>query len=366
MRSGWLSRLHGWISILPCCSGARHSSCRMWLGALQRLSSLPHPIANSTFRRFFRASSCHQSNSSPLASPPPSLFASPPSTVRYAAPMSVVPMAGKGRGVIATQPIARGDTVLVEQPIASLLVSAVPLVRPFVNTEQPHCSYCLAQLPTGTSHLCSSCSGCDAVYCNDEHKRLHSLSHHDIMCGYFPPSSTPSLLDIDPVLPVPVKFPIMASHLLASTLIQMLLPAAPTASPRLWDDLGRLCHVELDSALLTVDYHSVIEHLSLSLQRHPLLNNTKLDVPTLSALLPLSLYSRLVALLHLNCHSIYSSPDAHSTLATALFVQGAFFNHSCSPNVELQQPLREAEAGSGGQQRRACGCVVGESRCWCG
>ena len=158
----------------------------------------------------------------------------------------------------------------------------------------------------------------------------------------------------------------MASQLLTTTLIQMLLPAAtaPTSagpssaapSPSLWNDIGRLCHVELDSALLTADYRHIIEHLGRSLHRHPQLTNTKLDAATLSALLPLSLYSRLVALLHLNCHSVYSSPHAHTPLATALFVHGSFFNHSCSPNVELQQPLRQVPAeadaatdGSGGR-----------------
>lgn len=284
--------------------------------------------------------------------------------------MSVETIAGKGRGLMATQPIAAGDAVLIEQPTASLLVSAVPLIRNYIQTELPHCSYCLAQLPVSDGqHAVSECSDCDAVYCSDEHKRLHSLSHHSLTCGYYPPSSAPStaLLDIEPAPPVPAKFPIMASQLLARTLVQMLLPAAPSSPPRLWDDIGRLCHVELESALLTADYQHTIQHLSSSIHRHPQLANTKLDAATLSTLLPLPLYSRLVAVLHLNCHSLYSSSSAHSPLATALFVQGALFNHSCSPNVQLQQPLREAEEGSGGGRvgvwLASRGIVAGEELC---
>ena len=268
--------------------------------------------------------------------------------------MSVVQVAGKGRGLTATRPIAAGDTVLIEQPIASLLVSAVPVVRQHVHAEPPHCSYCLAQLPTDVSHASSQCSECDAEYCSDEHRHLHASIHHSVTCGYYPPSSAPSLLDIEPVPPVPAKFPIIASHLLTTTLIQTLLPAVPASAdnsspsrPRLWDDIGRLCHVELDSALLTSDYQHIIQHLSRNLHRHPQLASTKLDTAALSALLPLSLYSRLVALLHLNCHSLFASPTAHSPLATALFVHGSFFNHDCSPNVELQHPLREAESRGG-------------------
>ena len=264
--------------------------------------------------------------------------------------MAVVPIAGKGRGLIATQQIAAGDTVLVEQPIASLLVSAVPLIRNYVDIDQPHCSHCLAQLPVCPSPAVSACGECDAVYCSDEHKRLHSLSHHSITCGYYPPSAAPSLLlETEPVPPVPAKFPIMASQLLSTTLVQMLLPAShssaasPPSRPRLWDDIGRLCHAELDSALLTNDYQHLIQHVSHSLHRHPQLATTTLDTATLSSLLPLSLYARLVALLHLNCFSVYTSTAARSPFATALFVHGALLNHSCSPNVELQQPLRQAE-----------------------
>ena len=141
----------------------------------------------------------------------------------------------------------------------------------------------------------------------------------------------------------------MASHLLTTTLLQMLVPAqsssaAAPSRPPLWDDIGRLCHAQLDSALLSVDYQHLLDHLSRSLSRHPQLASTTLDTATLSALLPLPLYARLVALLHLNCHSVFAAASDASPLATALFVHGSLFNHSCAPNVELQQPLYPSDA----------------------
>ena len=198
------------------------------------------------------------------------------------------------------------------------------------------------------------------MYCSEEHRRLHSVASHSVTCGHVPPSSIPSLIDDTPP-PVPLKFPLMASHILAATLIQQLTrassapppsspPSPPSSSsspPPLWSDLGRLCYAELDPLALGDDYESLIAHLHSHLHRHPSLSSTSLTLPQLRALLPPALHLRTLALLHLNAHSVHPTPLPlpSSPIATALFPYAASFNHDCEPNVQLDYPLQEGEGG---------------------
>ena len=242
--------------------------------------------------------------------------------------------------------------MLEEEPVCTLLHSSLPTGRP---TQQPHCAHCLAPVSAGPA-ASVSCEGCDARYCSEDHRRLHDAAFHSVLCSYVPPSCLPSALD-DNVTPAPLlKFPIMAAAVLTQTLIQMLTPAVTATGqqsaslpslPPLWSDIGRLAHAELDETTLAADHADLLSHLLLHHHRHPVLRSCSLSLPALAALLPLPLYSRTVGLLHLNCHSLYASPDASTPLATALFAQAALFNHSCSPNLALQQPLQQAEMADG-------------------
>ena len=298
------------------------------------------------------------SSSSPIT--PPSWL---PSTVRFSLPISVVPIPGKGRGAIARQRINKGSTVLIEEPACSLLLSSLPL--PLPPTPRAHCSYCLAPLDDERSanpHPLpppTHCSGCGAAYCSAEHQRLHALASHSITCGHIPPSSHPPPLTQDTTPPpLPLKFPLMAADLLATTLIQTLTPSlSPSPSsplPLLWMDLGPLCHAELDPLTFTPDYAALLSHLHSHLHLHPSLTSTHLTPSQLSALLPPSLHLRALALLHLNCHSVHPTPLPLPSppFATALFPYAATFNHHCHPNLALTYPLQTSGAGGTGGGKR--------------
>ena len=242
--------------------------------------------------------------------------------------------------------------MLVEEPVCSLLHSSLPTSRPTQSRQEPHCAQCLAALSAVPASSVFACGSCDGRYCSEAHRRLHEAAFHSVLCGYVAPSCLPSALD-DDVTPAPLlKFPIMAAQLLTQTLIQMLTPTAAAASqqpavPALWSDIGRLTHAELDEATLAADHADLLSHLLQHYHRHPALRRCSLSLPSLAALLPLPLYSRTVGLLHLNCHSLYSAPDSSSPLASALFTQASLLNHSCSPNLALQQPLQQADRADG-------------------
>ena len=307
----------------------------------------PSPVGQVLYNHKLVLSHPSSSSSSPVPSTSSSWL---PSTVRFSLPISIELVPGKGRGAIARQRIDKGATVLIEEPACSFLLSSLPLPIP---TPRFHCSYCLAPLEDSSAEqqpppAPTRCDGCDAAYCSAEHQRLHALASHSITCGHTPPSSVPLLTPDDNPIPLPLKFPFMAAELLATTLLQMLTPRASDSSstssfPPIWQDLGPLCHAELDPLPFTADHTALLSHLLSHLHLHPSLSSTQLTPTQLSALLPPSLHLRALALLHLNCHSVHPTPLPlpSSPFATALFPFAATFNHDCQPNLALTYPLQQ-------------------------
>jgi len=95
-----------------------------------------------------------------------------------------------------------------------------------------------------------------------------------------------------------------------------------------------LCHVEVDSDHFVDAHHEQLEVIA-----------AELGLPgreQAEMLVPLALFARILAVLHMNVMSVFNEPLTQTTSipeASILPFLGSFFNHDCEPNASLIHPL---------------------------
>jgi len=104
---------------------------------------------------------------------------------------------------------------------------------------------------------------------------------------------------------------------------------------KLWPTLNQLAFANVHTEHVENDYKTFVDFITPRCQTAHRLSRA--DVMTL---LPLQLYARLTGVLHINVFSAFDSPiPSAKQVASVLFAEASFFNHSCQPNVELIHPL---------------------------
>ena len=109
-------------------------------------------------------------------------------------------------------------------------------------------------------------------------------------------------------------------------------PATPWA-------ILELCHVEMPA--------ETINHLREPHQKALAMVSEELKLSSAEQaemLVPLALFARIMAVLHMNVMSVFSEPLSSPTAiprASILPFLGSFFNHDCEPNASLKHPLDE-------------------------
>eukprot|EP00937_MAST-01D_sp_MAST-1D-sp2_P004270 g4270.t1 len=256
---------------------------------------------------------------------------------RGAAAIQEVPE-GKGRGVVAKQRIGAGALVLTEAPVANHRGQVAGV-----------CDHCLKRLvPGAAQHEHGGLRFCSAR-CKDRARR----SYGRVL------AQGPA----DAALPLEaycreqrLKFPLLALRMAAASL------CAREGFDAYWRRVGRLCFA-------TVEMHGADGIPAAWHEEHALLRGAL--APCLSGdvdglfehALGIAWYARLVGRLHLNTFRVYGHTDAgagggggvtaaalsggagleqagasFAARGTGLYLRGAMFNHSCTPNVEVSYP----------------------------
>jgi hypothetical protein len=121
------------------------------------------------------------------------------------------------------------------------------------------------------------------------------------------------------------------SHMGAGLMAQTLL-GDHTA---LWAKLGQICHATIpaDHTQLADDYADLVK----SLASNPELA-VKYTEEKLRAEVPVEVYARIIGILHLNAFSVSTAEEGMSVGdSSALFHHASFANHSCDPNVAMDE-----------------------------
>lgn len=217
---------------------------------------------------------------------------------------------GKGRGLVASQPLKAGQIILTESPL--ILYSASPLFSPHSSSSFTYCHHCFRILPSHTHNIsCPSCS--NYFFCSQKCLSLALKSSHStyactaLMSLLKHPSST--LLQQHPLeRQVQARF-IVAAH--------NLFLHSPSQLHTLLSLHGTLDDTILDAAKFL---HSLISPL------FPSHNQLSVD-----------LISQLLAKDRLNSFCLMDpyTPDGpqRSIKAYAIYPTATFFNHDCVPNA---------------------------------
>lgn len=236
--------------------------------------------------------------------------------------------ASKGRALVATKSLPPKQMLFRER---ALVVSAVGSA----------CSNCLR---SSVYH----CGSCASKYCSFECK-TDAWKTHSLVCGL---SFSDSGADKQQR-----NFPLMAARLLTQHLLEVAAPASKQPnSALLWSRLGTLCHANIAAAAVADDFERFVAFLHNSLE-HPSSATPKVfdklpSIAQLKEILPLEMFARAVGVLHLNTFSVLrpatkpqSATAAFEKVGSALFETASFFNHSCSPNVELATDFEHEDDG---------------------
>ena len=216
--------------------------------------------------------------------------------------VSVRQLPHRGRGVIATRPIRRGEALIDTVPMAAVLKSSSP---------------------SSTDRLCSSC------FTPIEDSRVMSLERQCTdSCAHEHERGGGALLDRVDLSPLHAlhreqsrKFPLIIGMLLSSLLAEIKQSGKV---PESWAPL-ELCYAELhDEAAPQVEAE---HHALLTAFAAAGLANEQ----TLQLFMPLSRYKRLLGAAQLNAFELTLSHGA--SVSALLPGVASCFNHSCSPNV---------------------------------
>ena len=263
----------------PGAAGATRACTRLTVGGLRRTRQLD----TQRRRRRRQRTLC-------TAPPPPAAAA----LVQAPVPMRVAHLPGRGRGLVATRAIARGEVVLEEAPLASVPATARPDAAPW------------AALGPG-----------------------------------------PAALDSEWAAMRGQQFPRLCLRV-----VNLLL-----ARPALWhDQLRHLCFPTMDDGgwpeEWAADFHRARDALHTAAAAADAAGNgtatgaegrpglaLSAAVEQFDAMFAPEVWGTLMGMAHLNSFRLHcptvEDPAAEST---CLFVQASFFNHDCHPSVEVLAP----------------------------
>ncbi|MED6179493.1 hypothetical protein PIB30_001791 [Stylosanthes scabra] len=216
-------------------------------------------------------------------------------------------IAGKGRGLVASQPLKSGQVILTESPL--ILYSSSPLFPPPPSSS--YCDHCFRTLPTTTSTV--SCPSClNHHFCSNKclSSALNS-SHSSILCQALSSLSNSPLLQQQPLQrQVQARF-VVALHNLALT---------DAASSQI-DTLLSLHGTPDDSILQDANFlHDLIS---------PLFNNIKL--------ISVDVIAEALAKDRINSFCLMEpyNPNGpqRSIKAYGIYPKATMFNHDCIPNA---------------------------------
>ncbi|ETO11958.1 hypothetical protein RFI_25418 [Reticulomyxa filosa] len=247
----------------------------------------------------------------------------------------------KGRGLIALQNMAKGTLLFSERPMFSCL-----------NEENlgKFCSYCYNPIidPIPTRDLSAIkyddfCVNCGDLGGEELQLQLAGLRNRDCVYIHFFQFDKLQKKNVKKKVDSKFgKFPIMARAAMVHTLKALL-----SRKESLWSGiLGRLCYVNHTNHRKE-PYDMWIEYVLQRRQQYSLIQN--LDRDTLMKIIPFEMYQRILNILHLNCITIQFRSNATNTtqdVGTGLFGLASFFNHSCVPNVMLEECM-EQDSGLG-------------------
>jgi len=214
--------------------------------------------------------------------------------------IAVVELEGRGRGLVATRPIAAGEQLLECRPIAAvlkagqLLPGAVPCEQCFAPTpvaESGGPAHCSASC--SSAHMASGASMLERVDLS-ELRELHRSQGR--------------------------KFPLLIAQLLAGLFAEVKAGRVPTH----WAPL-EFCFAEMEpEAMPQIE----AEHATLcaAFEAAGLTN-----LSTLQMLMPLSRYARLLGAAQLNAFELRTSTGL--AISCLLTPAASCFNHSCAPNA---------------------------------
>ena len=222
----------------------------------------------------------------------------------------------KGRGVFATHEIERGTNIFSCSPLTSFVSSYGGEKDRGRKKFCRGCLKCLGEefVTVNGSENVWYCS----VECRDE-----SMRHHDELLLRLDTRRLKEVYEKEGR-----KFPTMVTQLLCSVLQEVRLgePLRPE-NGFVKETLGHLCHMKMHRDVirdLREEYEMILDIFAESkiVQRE--------DMETF---LPLNEYARLLGTLHLNVFEITNEYDVVSV--SLLPGIASFFNHSCTPNVEV-------------------------------
>ena len=265
--------------------------------------------------------------------------------------IAIKQVAGKGRGVVAQQPLRKGTLLLAETPLAS-----------HPGLLQDRCQHCTRPLAiSGISHVCKHtgaqfCSG----YCKNSAWRGYGralvsadTSELTVYCAEHR-----------------LKFPLLALRMVGASLHR--------GFSDYWETVEELCFATVEGE--GSDGVPAAWREEHALLRGALVGHVKGDVGVLfEHALTEEWYARLMGRLHLNAVRVYSAREQRSPRAaqkqaenaaaaaveaaplameahgTALYLLGSMFNHSCAANTAVNFPsadhcaqwvaARDVEAG---------------------
>jgi hypothetical protein len=212
----------------------------------------------------------------------------------------------KGRGLISTQFIQKGQLIHSEYPLALQRIS------------QTVCSNCLSRIDrSDEKSCCANAQFCSAT-CKSDFYRLN----HRILCGR----------DESIVMG---NFPKLVDQIIARIFSSMILEDPQDLSKygdnqtnKLVASISDLCFIESwdEPQLKSIErnYENLISWLNSS---------QRIAYPGgLENLISWKFYERAYSVCHLNTFGIHLSNE-HVMDAVALFREASMFNHSCVPNV---------------------------------
>lgn len=233
--------------------------------------------------------------------------------------LRLVDLEGKGRGLVASQPLKGGQIVLRDSPI--LTYSAFPLKRQHqqgvCSFDSRYCAHCYRFLVKGNGTLaCPSCSHPDdSIFCGPKCQSLAlSLSHTPWVCQSL------SYLKNCPVLveQQPEDRQVQARYLVAAFNLAMVSPSSFQTLISL--DGGGPQGGEKDSDA-AIFLHSIISSLPFP---------EGLSAPSLEVTTALLSKDRCNAF---GLMEPFSEHRERSVRAYAIYPNASFFNHDCLPNA---------------------------------
>ncbi|XP_020217895.1 histone-lysine N-methyltransferase ASHR2 [Cajanus cajan] len=216
--------------------------------------------------------------------------------------LRVEEIGGKGRGVVAAQPLKAGQTLLTESPL--IVYSASPL---FSSPPFKHCHHCFTIIPSHTINppSCPSCS--HHLFCSQT--CLNSSSHSPWAC-----KALTSLTNSTPLQQQPQERQVQARFVVAAHDLLLHTPS----------------HINMLLSLQGTPDAAIIDAANFL---HSLISPLFPPHSQLSA----DLVAQLMAKDRLNSFCLMHPYSPHgpqrSIKAYTVYAKASLFNHSCLPNA---------------------------------